>query len=278
MKNKKRNIFIMMIVILNLVSIIAMPSIRFKVNQSNNSSYIEKVREHAISSNVMIVQENYKQEENVSANSISAGASGAIFKKEGNKYFALTAYHVIENRENADSTNIIIMGYDDLSFKDYLNKDGKYQGISNYYQQFPKGIIEYADEKYDLAVISFYSDEDYKVLSISDKSPEYGDIVAIISNPYGKRNVITAGKVVSRKPKPFGDEDGKMQHPVIKHTALISEGSSGSALLNKDLEIVGINLGGNENLFRQHISGMAMPMNRIVDFLDAWENQIFGGE
>jgi hypothetical protein len=49
----------------------------------------------------MIVQENCKQEENVSANSISVGASGAIFKKEGSKYFALTAYHVIENRKNS---------------------------------------------------------------------------------------------------------------------------------------------------------------------------------
>ncbi|MDZ7834450.1 MAG: serine protease [Alkalibacterium sp.] len=67
------------------------------------------------------------------------------------------------------------------------------------------------------------------------------DTVAVISNPYEERNSITAGKVISRKTKPFNDEDGEMQHPVIKHTALISEGSSGSALLNKDLEIVGIN-------------------------------------
>jgi S1-C subfamily serine protease len=273
MKIKKRNVLILiiLIIIINIVSIIVMPRIRFNVNQNNNKSFIEKVREDALSSNIMIIQENYRQSENVSTNSISAGASGAIFKKEGNKYFALTAYHVIENRENADRTNIRIMGYDDLSFKDYLNNDGKYQGISNYYQQFPKGIIEYADEKYDLAVISFYSEEDYKVLSISDKSPEYGNIVANISNPHGKRNVITAGKVVSRTPNPFGDEDGKMQHPVIKHTALISEGSSGSALMNKDLEIVGINLGGNQNLFRQHISGIAMPMDKIVDFLNEWD-------
>lgn len=43
---------------------------------------------------------------------------------------------------------------------------------------------------------------------------------------------------------PFGDEAGKKQHAVIRHTCVLSEGSSGSALLNEDLEIVGINLGG----------------------------------
>lgn len=266
MKINNPNIFIRIVFILILVSIIAMPGIRFKLNQSSNRNYIEEVRKSAISPSIMIVQENDKQEENVNTTSISAGASGAIFNKEGNKYFALTAYHVIEDIENADSTNIIIMGYDDLSFVDYLKNGGKYQGISNYYNQFPEGIIEYSDEKYDLAVISFYSDEDYKVLSISDKLPKYADIVSTISNPNGKRNIITAGKVVSRKAKPFGDVEGKMQYPVIKHTALISEGSSGSALLNKELEIVGINLGGNKNLFRQHISGMAMPLDRLANF------------
>ncbi len=62
-----------------------------------------------------------------------------------------------------------------------------------------------------------------------------------------------------------------MQYPVIKYTALISEGS---ALLNKDLEIVGINIGGNVNLFRRYIiSGMAMPMDRIEDFLDEWKRK-----
>ncbi len=63
-----------------------------------------------------------------------------------------------------------------------------------------------------------------------------------------------------------------MQYPIIKHTAMISAGSSGSALINEDLEIVGINLGGGENIFRRFINGMAMPSNRIHAFLDEWGN------
>ena len=49
-----------------------------------------------------------------------------------------------------------------------------------------------------------------------------------MSNPYGKRNIITAGKISSRKPGTFGDEAGKMQYPIIKHTAALSEGSKRS--------------------------------------------------
>ncbi len=273
MKSKKNKILIRVIVVILVILTIIYPSIRSKINQKIHEDFIGYIGQNALSANVMISKENYKKEDNVSSNSISAGASGVIFRKDGKKYFVLTAAHVIKSRENEDSTNIIIMGYDDLSFKDYLNNGGKYKGIANYYQQFPRGIIEYADEKYDLAVVSFYSDKDYKVLSISDKSLEYGDIVGTVSNPYGERNSVTAGKVISRQPKPFGDESCKMQFPVIRHTAMISEGSSGSTLLNKDLEIVGINLGGNENLFRQYISGMAMPSDRILDFLNEWERK-----
>ena len=94
-----------------------------------------------------------------------------------------------------------------------------------------------------------------------------------MSNPYGKRNIVTTGKISSRKPSLFGDEAGKMQYPIITHTSVLSEGSSGSALLNENLEIVGINLGGRENIFRQHVYGMAMPSNFILDFLEEWEHQ-----
>jgi S1-C subfamily serine protease len=92
-----------------------------------------------------------------------------------------------------------------------------------------------------------------------------------VSNPYGKRNIVTAGKISSRKPRPFGDKSGKMQYPIIKHTSVLSEGSSGSALLNENMEIVGINLGGGENIFRQYIYGMAMPSDQIRAFLEEWE-------
>lgn len=271
MKTQQKTIFFKIVVVLIIIVSFFLPSIKSFINQAMNREFIEKVDKYALSANIKIVQLKYRNEGNSKSTSASAGASGVIIRKEGNKYYALTAEHVVTEYDNIDKTQIIVMGYDDLDFKDYLSKGGEFQGIVNYYQQFPEAVVEYSNEKYDLAIISFIADEVYKVLPVADEIPKYGDIVASMSNPYGERNIVTAGKVSSRKPRPFGDEAGKMQYPIIKHTAILSEGSSGSALLNENLEIVGINLGGNENVFRQFISGMAMPSDRIRSFLEEWE-------
>ncbi len=97
-----------------------------------------------------------QKKENSSSLSVSAGASGVIIRKEGNKYYALTAGHVIRELEDIDKTQIIVIRYDQLYFNDYLKDGGEYQGAENYYQQFSEATVEYVDAKYDLAVISFY--------------------------------------------------------------------------------------------------------------------------
>jgi S1-C subfamily serine protease len=247
-----------------------LPSIKSFLNQVTNSELIERVDKHALSANIKIVQLKYKSDGNSSSTSVSAGANGVIFHREDSKYYVLTAQHVIAELDNVDKTQIIVMGYDDLDYKDSQGKGGQLQGIADYYKGFPETAVEYSNDKYDLAVISFISEKDYAVLPVSDEIPEFGDTVVSMSNPYGKRNIISAGKINSRKPGPFGDGAGKMQYPIITHTSVISEGSSGSALLNENLEIAGINLGGSENIFRQYISGMAIPCNLVHDFLEEY--------
>lgn len=271
MKKSKKIVLNISIVVFILFIHFFLPSIISFFNQALNSELIEKVDKYALSANIKIVQLKHRIDGNSSSTSVSAGASGVIIRKESNKYYALTAGHVITEVGNIDKTQIIVMGYDDIDYADSLRKGGVFQGIANYYQQFPEAVVEYSNDKYDLAILSFIADEVYTVLSVADEIPKYGDIVASMSNPYGKRNIVTAGKISSRKPRPFGDEAGEMQYPIITHTAVLSGGSSGSALLNENLEIVGINLGGRENIFRQNISGMAMPSDFILDFLKEWE-------
>jgi S1-C subfamily serine protease len=60
------------------------------------------------------------------------------------------------------------------------------------------------------------------------------------------------------------------QYNIIQHSAKSSIGFSGGALLNKDMEIVGISLGAGENIFHQFKVGKAMPCDKILDFLAAW--------
>ncbi len=269
MKTKIKKTIIIILASIAIISIF-LPSIKPLYNQTMNREFIENVENNALSANIKIVQLTYKTGVNSSSTAVSAGASGVIIRKEGNRYFALTANHVISVLEDVDKTQIVVLGYDDLDFKDSLNKGGEDIGIANYYMKFPEITVEYTSEKSDLALISFMSDKAYTVLSLAEDIPKYGDKIASMSNPYGKRNIVTAGKIGSKKFWDYDDESEKVKYSIIRHSAVTSEGSSGSALLNEDLDIVGIHLGGNENLFHQYVSGIAIPNDQVRAFLGEW--------
>ena len=265
MKDKKRHI-IRIIIFVILAGVIAFPSIRAEMNKISHKSLIDKVQEQALSGNIMIMTESRKSD----GTSYSPSGSGVIFDQIGDKYFALTAHHVIAEAATSVDAALRVLTYDALTINDFM-KSSQYTGLSTYYEQVSAGTIEYYNEQYDLAVISFDSADLCSVIPISNTEPKYGDVVVTISNPEGERNAISAGKIISRKEKLFKFKGEHIQYPVIKHSAVISEGSSGSAVLNEDLEIIAINLGGNVNLLRQHIKGVAMPLDRIKTFLNEWE-------
>jgi len=266
MKIKVNKVPLAILMFILFITIIV-PFIKPIVNQSMNRSFIEKARNEALSANIKIIQLTYDTGYNSISTSVSAGASGVIFRKEGNTYFALTALHVITENKDVDKTQIVVMGYDDPD----RTKENMGDGVANYYMQFPEVKVEYISDQYDLAVISFTSDKGYTALKLAEDRPKFGDKIVAMSNPFGKRNVITAGRVGWKKTWQYEDETGKYDYEIITHSAVTSQGSSGSALLNEDLEIVGINLGGNENFFRQFISGMAIPNDQIKAFLKEWK-------
>ena len=225
--------------------------------------FIEAVNRKAVSANILLINAT---EESASI-SYSAGQSGVIFKRENDQYYALTALHGIPIKSDSTDTKLIVLGYDQPEYQEA----GVHVGLKAYYSQFPEAVLEYYDEAYDLAVISFQSEYDYSVLAIAPEPPKNGEPVAVIGNPHvGKRNSVTTGKITSKTPVPFGDEAGKNQHNIIQHSAKSSMGYSGGALLNKDMEIAGINLGAGENIFHQFKVGKAMPCDKILEFLAAW--------
>ncbi len=241
-------------------------------NNDNYNSFKEQIEREAVSANILLIELKY--ENSVNSNSVSelAGASGVIYKKEGEKYFALTAFHVVSEYLKSDTSKLFILAHDEKR-RSFDTIKENYIGMEEYYALFPMANIEYYDEKYDLAVISFTSSKEYTALPLSSREPQYNDVIATISNPHDyERNKITIGKITSKKPLPFGDQAGKLQYNIIEHSAKISLGSSGSVLLNKSLEIVGINLGGSENILRQNIRGKAMPSDKILEFLRDFEN------
>jgi len=236
------------------------------VSDREGLDFIEAVNSEAISANILLI--NVTEESGLT--SYSSGQSGVIFKRENGKYYVLTALHGVPIEAESNGTKFLVLGYDQPSHEKAYTSHA-YMGLEAHYSQFPEAGLEYYDEAYDLAVISFQSEAEYPILPIASESPKYGEPVAAIGNPQaGNRNTVTTGKITSKNPVPFGDKAGENQHSIIQHSAKTFIGFSGGALLNKDLEIIGINLGAGENVFRQFRTGKAMPCDKILDFLAAW--------
>lgn len=91
-----------------------------------------------------------------------------------------------------------------------------------------------SDEKWDVVKFSVKNPENkkYKYLSFADKMPEQGDKVYNISAPLGLEQTVSDGLVSSIRKDSHGD--------IIQITAPISPGSSGSALLNEDGDVIAV--------------------------------------
>lgn len=89
-----------------------------------------------------------------------AGSSGVVIEKTENKYYALTAFHVLANDE---IDYFVVITPDDPSVFDY-KKEHEGVGQEEYYNQFPKVKVEF--EKENLIWLLFH-------LSLTSKSLSY---------------------------------------------------------------------------------------------------------
>lgn len=160
--------------------------------------------------------------------------SGVIIQKEENVYYVITNNHVV-----GDAEEMVIKLYDDRVFDAFLVGQ---------------------DERKDLAIISFETDEeDIKLATIGDSDDlEVGEWVLAIGSPEGHSSTVTAGIISAL---------GRMNGPdrnisdFIQTDAAINHGNSGGALVNMKGEVIGINswittsTGGNMGL------GFSLPIN-----------------
>ena len=220
------------------------------------------------SSSICIIRRQSKITGDTEHLTFSAGASGVVFDKQAGTYYALTAYHVISDAD--ENTKFLIQPY---SVPPYSETN---LTVAEYYKQFPSAKIEYFNEEYDLAIVSFYSSEKLGTLSVAEANAEKGTEIAVISNPEGERFVHTFGSIISNDMTYFSGSDGAESNFIIKHSAYIAPGSSGSAVLsfeNGNAEIVGINIGGGTNFMGKFSYGAMIPCQQIRSFLNNWKGQ-----
>ncbi len=233
-----------------------------------NEELEEKLKGDLLTSNIRIIQKKSKIIGDMEELTFSAGASGVIFEKNAGVYYALTAYHVVSDGDK--NTKFLIQPYTAPSFSEYTDT------VLEYYKQFPAAKVEYYSEEYDLAVLSFRSAQKLGTINIAEKNAEKNTEIAVISNPEGKRFVHTFGSILSNDMTCFSGSYGSESSYIIKHTAYIAPGSSGSAVLSfngENVEAVGINIGGGTDFMGRFSYGAMIPCQQIKQFLYEWKRE-----
>lgn len=220
-----------------------------------------------LSANICIVRCEETTHGNMTEYSYSLGASGVIFESKQGRYYALTANHVVEEKDSSVKSSFIIQPYGTVS---YSKSSDRHSSLGEYYSKFPIAKVEYTDEKDDLAVISFYTSEKLNVLPLAESDALSGERIAVVSNPVGDRFVHSFGNIISDEKIVFSADDDKSYNMAIQHNAYIAPGSSGSAVLNENMEIVGINIGGATDFMGRYRYSAMIPLRQIKLFLDNW--------
>ena len=197
--------------------------------------------------------------------SYSAGASGVIISAKDDEYEALTAYHVVAD----DSAQYRVFTVNTESRGQYSARvygDGRHVSSDEYYGTMAEAKVIKKDRDCDLALISFESRETLGSVEIAAEDPATGERIAVIGNPSGEKFRVSYGVIKTGKEETFDPGDG-IVNDVLRHNAYEAPGSSGSAALNEDMELAGINIGGGRNAFGCFKYGVMIPADQVREFL-----------
>ena len=177
--------------------------------------------------------------------------SGVIFAKKGQFYYCLTNAHVLETVEGAQTVSYSVI---DCYGKEYI------------------ATHVASDVSRDLAVLRFIAAEELCVAEIAKFDPIVGENIAVLSNSNHLINSVTYGKVKKYDKVEITDENGKddtrVKFPVICHDAPMWSGASGSALLNMNMELVGINYASYTTADGAFVYGCAVGISHVREFLE----------
>ena len=199
--------------------------------------------------NVTVHTKSYNTFLGITTKSESKSGSGIIFYEKNSKYYCFTNTHVAKKESNYDKVSHTIEDY----------KGNVYEATLQSY-----------DAKYDLAIVYFKKTTNLGVIELGQEDVKSGDKIIAISQPKGQSNAITYGEVLHFEKAPklsnISTSFSNVTFDVIVHNAEIASGSSGSALLNANLELIGINYatGTSGGVF---VVGYTIPLSKIREYL-----------
>lgn len=182
--------------------------------------------------------------------------SGVIFRRDGNTYYLLTNHHVVAFPELSSPTVSYVI-------EDY--RGTTYEGAT----------LIASDPSYDLAVLSFRGgtgDNALPAAALAASDVPAGEEIAALGHPAGQKNALTFGETLGYREAQTAESESEsnVTFPVLYHTAPISSGSSGGAVVNAALEVVALNYAG---IYEEEGGALkyslAIPVTQIREFLAA---------
>lgn len=210
------------------------------------------IDKNGLSTSVNKVYDSVVLIQNYNGNKLASSGTGFVYKKNENKGYILTNYHVV-----ASASDIRIT-------------------LSN--DEEVKAVYVGGDQYLDLAIITIPAEKVLKVADIgnSEKS-NIGDTVFTVGSPlgYDYRGTVTSGilsgkdRIVEVAVGSSSTEDYAMK--VLQTDAAINPGNSGGPLLNVNGEVIGIN---SMKLVQDEIEGMgfAIPIEYAMAHIDELES------
>ncbi len=185
--------------------------------------------------------------------SISQG-SGVIFCEKDGYYYVLTNYHVIDGDDDAISSYYV------------------YDVYGNEY----KAAKIIGDAKYDLAILAFKANKSFKlkVAYIDERMPKKNEKLICLSTPNGRFNTISLGNAVNYKEVTVDSGKGSsdVDFEVLWLDCYAEHGSSGGAILDTDLEIIGIVYAVANDQSGKFKYSLAIPAEKINEFLKIYSS------
>ena len=99
--------------------------------------------------------------------SYSMGASAVAIAREGTRYYAMTANHVVSDPE----FTLRIMTMETLSWAEYKEEKKGKCTVEDYFGEMPEAEVVYRDETYDLAIVAFKPLEYLEVPGRTEENP-----------------------------------------------------------------------------------------------------------
>lgn len=212
------------------------------------------VEETTLSTNIKITRICQQTVSSTLAKTTSIG-SGVIFHETNNYYYFITNNHV--------TAKLSGYFYSFYTINDYNNNS--YSGVS----------ILQSSADYDLSIGRFpKGEEELSVVTLAKENASKNDIAIAVGQPNGAMNTISYGKVTGYGKISVNESDTYLSNvlfDVLLHSAYTTNGSSGGAVFNYDLELIAISFAGVVDSEDEFLYSCAIPIEKVNEFINIYD-------